>query len=279
MHATCSAQCAAAWNVSLVNAVAVDFNKHAFLLGRRFAHQPKLVESLLPRESQEVVPDLTLDQLIEDRFTRLSAYQSLIYARRYRDRIDTVRAVDSNPEDEDSLTQVVAQQLFKLMANKDEYEVARLYTNGTFQARLAEQFKGNYSLRFHLAPPLLSSVDPTTGKAKKWELGPWVLPVFRLLAKLKRLRGTPLDIFALTKERQAEREDLTRYEADLTEICARLKPDNYATALELAKLPEKLRGYGHVKTRNRDALLARRSKLLDEFLGDTQYVAITQSAA
>jgi indolepyruvate ferredoxin oxidoreductase len=262
-----------------LNAVAVDLNKRAFLLGRRFAHQPKLVESLLPRESQEVVPDLTLDQLIEDRFTRLSAYQSLSYARRYHDHIDTVREVDSNPEDEESLTRVVAQQLFKLMAYKDEYEVARLYTDGTFQARLAEQFKGNYALRFHLAPPLLSSVDPTTGKAKKWEFGPWLLPLFRLLAKLRRLRGTPLDIFALTKERQAEREDLTRYEADLTEICARLKADNYAVAQELAKLPEKLRGYGHVKARNRDALLAKRSKLLNELRGDTQYVAITRSAA
>ena len=154
-----------------LNAVAVDFNKRAFLLGRRFAHQPKLVESLLPRESQEIVPDLTLDQLIEDRFTRLSAYQSLSYARRYHDRIGTVREVDSNPEDEDSLTRVVAQQLFKLMAYKDEYEVARLYTDGTFQARLAEQFKGKYSLRFHLAPPLLSSVDPQQAKRKK-EFGP-----------------------------------------------------------------------------------------------------------
>ena len=145
--------------------------------------------------------------------------------------------MDSAPEAEDSLTRVVAHQLFKLMAYKDEYEVARLYTNGTFQARLAKQFKGNYSLRFHLAPPLLSKADPQTGKVKKMEFGQWLLPVFRVLAKLKWLRGTRLDIFALTKDRKDEREDLARYEADLTEICAGLTPENKDAAQKLMDLP------------------------------------------
>ena len=262
-----------------LNAVAVDLNKRAFLLGRRFAHQPALVESLLPRESQEIVTDLTLDQLIEDRFERLSAYQSVSYARRYRDRVDAVRKIDSDPHTGDSLTRVVAQQLFKLMAYKDEYEVARLYTDGTFQARLAAQLKGNYSLRFHLAPPLLSKADPKTGNVKKREFGPWVMPLFRLLAKLKWLRGTPWDLFALSTERKQEREDLARYEADLAEVCETLTPDNYPAAQELLNLPEKLRGYGHVKARNRDALLARRSQLLGEFRGEIQYVEITQKSA
>ena len=262
-----------------LNAVVVDFNKRAFLLGRRFAHQPALVESLLPRESQEIVTDLTLDQLIEDRFERLSAYQSVSYARRYRDRVDAVRKIDSDPHTGDSLTRVVTQQLFKLMAYKDEYEVARLYTDGTFQARLAAQFKGNYSLRFHLAPPLLSKADPKTGNVKKREFGPWVMPLFRLLAKLKWLRGTPWDLFALSTERKQEREDLARYEADLAEVCETLTPDNYPAAQELLNLPEKLRGYGHVKARNRDALLARRSQLLGEFRGEIQYVEITQKSA
>ena len=262
-----------------LNAVAVDFNKRAFLLGRRFANQPALVESLLPRESQKIVTDLTFDQIVEDRFERLSAYQSVSYAERYRDQVEKIRKIEDDPEALDSLTRVVAQQLFKLMAYKDEYEVARLYTDGTFQARLAEQFKGDYSLRFHLAPLLLSKADPKTGKVKKREFGPWLMPLFRILAKLKWLRGTPWDIFALTTERKLEREDLARYEADLTEICGGVTPDNYPVAQELMKLPEKLRGYGHVKARNRDALLAKRSKLLDEFRGDTQYVAITRTTA
>ena len=262
-----------------LNGVAVDFNKRAFLLGRRFAHQPQLVESLLPNTTSGADTPLTLDQVIEDRFTRLIAYQSVGYARRYRDHVGAVRKIDSDADAEDSLTRVVAQQLFKLMAYKDEYEVARLYTDGTFQARLTAQFKGNYSLRFHLAPPLLSRADPQTGKVKKWEFGPWLMPLFRLLAKLKWLRGTRLDIFALTTERKQEREDLARYEADLTEICARLTADNYAAAQALAKLPEKLRGYGHVKARNRNALLASRSQRLSEFRGEIQYVEINHKNA
>jgi indolepyruvate ferredoxin oxidoreductase len=262
-----------------LNGVAVDFNKRAFLLGRRFAHQPQLVASLLPNTTSDADTPLTLDQVIEDRFTRLIAYQSVSYARRYRDHVDAVRKIDSGADAEDSLTRVVAQQLFKLMAYKDEYEVARLYTDGRFQARLTAQFKGNYSLRFHLAPPLLSRADPQTGKVKKWEFGPWLMPLFRLLAKLKWLRGTRLDIFALTSERKQEREDLARYEADLTEICASLKADNYAAAQALANLPEKLRGYGHVKARNRNALLASRSQHLREFRGEIQYVEINHKNA
>ncbi|MEL0137521.1 MAG: indolepyruvate ferredoxin oxidoreductase family protein, partial [Halieaceae bacterium] len=262
-----------------LNGVAVDFNKRAFLLGRRFAHQPQLVESLLPNTTSGADTPLTLDQVIEDRFTRLIAYQSVGYARRYHDQVDAVRKIDSDADAEDSLTRVVAQQLFKLMAYKDEYEVARLYTDGSFQARLTAQFKGNFSLRFHLAPPLLSRADPQTGKVKKREFGPWLMPLFRLLAKLKWLRGTRLDIFALTTERKQEREDLARYEADLTEICARLTADNYAAAQALAKLPEKLRGYGHVKARNRNALLASRSQRLSEFRGEIQYVEIKHKNA
>ena len=165
------------------------------------------------------------------------------------------------------------------MAYKDEYEVARLYTDGTFQARLAAQLKGNYSLRFHLAPPLLSKADPKTGNVKKREFGPWVMPLFRLLTKLKWLRGTPWDLFALSTERKQEREDLGRYEADLAEVCETLTSDNYSAAQELMKLPEKLRGFGDVKARNRNALLASRSQRLSEFRGEIQYVELTQKSA
>jgi len=130
-----------------------------------------------------------------------------------------------------------------------------------------------------LAPPLLSKVNAETGKVTKREFGMWVMHLFRLLAKLKWMRGTRLDLFALTTERRLEREDLSRFETDLKEICAGLSPDNYRTAVELAKLPEKLRGYGHIKARNREALLLRRTQLLDEFRGDVQFVVNEKSTA
>ena len=262
-----------------LNGVAVEFNKNAFLLGRRFANQPELVESLLPQESSNTDTEFTLDQVIEDRFQRLVAYQSVGYAQRYLDQIEKVRSVDRDPEAGDSLTHTVAQQLFKLMAYKDEYEVARLHSDDAFRAKLDAQFTSNYSIRFHLAPPLLSKADPNTGKVRKYEFGPWLMPVFRILAKLKWLRGTRWDVFALTSERRQEREDLARYEADLAEVCDLLAPDNYRAAQQLMKLPAKLRGYGHVKARNREALLAARSQLLSEVYGDTQYIEVTHKIA
>ena len=123
-----------------------------------------------------------------------------------------------------------------------------------------------------------SARNPKTGKVKKYEVGPWLIPVFRVLAKLKWLRGTPWDIFALTSERRQEREDLTRYQSDLTEVCERLTPDNYRAAQQLMKLPEQLRGYGHVKARNREALLAARVQLLGELHGNTQYVEVIHNS-
>ena len=262
-----------------LNAVAVEFNKSAFLLGRRFAYQPKLVESLLPKDVAETDMGLTLDAVVDDRFQRLVAYQSVNYAQHYRDQIEKVRGIDSEPEAVGSLTHAVAQQLFKLMAYKDEYEVARLYSDGAFRARLDAQFTGNYSLRFHLAPPVISKADPKTGKVAKREFGMWMMYLFRLLAKLKWARGSRLDIFALTTERRLEREDLVRYEVDLKEICAGMNTHNYGTAVELAKLPEKLRGYGHIKARNREALLLRRNQLLNDFRGNVQFVEIKEKKA
>jgi len=262
-----------------LNGMAVEFNKNAFLLGRRFANQPELVESLLPQEFLNADYDFTLDQLVEDRFQRLVAYQSVGYAKRYLDQIEKVRSVDSDPEADDSLTHTVAQQLFKLMAYKDEYEVARLHSDEAFRAKIEAQFTGNYSVRFHLAPPIFSRANPKTGKVKKYEFGPWLMPVFRILAKLKWLRGTRWDVFALTSERKQEREDLARYQADLAEVCDRLKPDNYAAAQQLMRLPEQLRGYGHVKARNREALLSARSQLLSEFHDDAPYVEVIQQSA
>ena len=145
--------------------------------------------------------------------------------------------------------------------------MARLHSDEAFRAEIDAQFTGNYSVRFHVAPPLISRPNPETGKVKKYEFGPWLLLVFRILAKLKCLRGTRWDVFALTSERRQEREDLARYQADLANVCDRLTPENYRTAQQLMRLPEHLRGYGHVKARRRETLISARSQLLSEFQG------------
>src|SRR5258708_6725224 len=136
------------------------------------------------------------------------------------------------------------------MAYKDEYEVARLYTSGEFRRNLEQQFEGDYTLQFHLAPPLLAPRDKRTGELQKRAFGPWVFRAFTVLARLRRLRGTAFDIFGRTEERRMERRLIDEYEAIIRELAAALGPDNHAIAVELARLPEQMRGYGHIKERN-----------------------------
>ena len=151
------------------------------------------------------------------------------------------------------------------MAYKDEYEVARLYAESDFLARVARQFDGRYELRFHLAPPILGDRDPATGQLKKREFGPWMLSVFRLLARLRRLRGTPFDLFAHSAERRTERRLIGEYESVLDEIALRLSPANHAVAVALAGLPLEIRGFGHVKEANLARAKARESVLIGDF--------------
>ena len=255
-----------------LNGVAVDFNRQAFLWGRRYAHQPEkvLAAAGLGGERQDgegEAGDDSVDALIADRVERLTAYQDERYARRYADRLAAVRAADPRPEAADSVTRAAARALYKLMAYKDEYEVARLYADPAFLAGLHEQFEGKLRLRFNLAPPLLARRDPVTGHLRKREFGPWVLPAFRLLAKLRSLRGTPLDIFGYTAERRQERADIADYLALLDEVLPKLAEDNYPLVAELAALPLQLRGFGHVKDRNRDQLAPRRERLLAQLRG------------
>ena len=158
----------------------------------------------------------------------------------------------------------MARYFFKLMAYKDEYEVARLYTDGAFLKRLNEQFEGDYKLRFHLAPPLLAPRD-ASGKLQKRRYGPWVFSAFKLLAKMRRLRGTKLDVFGYTAERRGERKLIADYEALMREIAAKLTPANHATALDLARIPERIRGYGHVKDANLEAAKRDEAALLAAF--------------
>lgn len=160
------------------------------------------------------------------------------------------------------LAEAAARNLFTLMAYKDEYEVARLYTDGAFAKKLQQQFDGDYTLEYHLAPPLLAARDAASGEPRKHAFGPWILNVFRILAPLRRLRGTVFDIFGYTKERRMERQLIANYETTLRELAASLNPDNHALAVEIASVPAKIRGFGHIKQRNAESAKACEAELL-----------------
>jgi indolepyruvate ferredoxin oxidoreductase len=163
------------------------------------------------------------------------------------------------------LADAVARYLFKLMAYKDEYEVARLYTDGAFAKQVQNAFSGdNLRYEFHLAPPILARHDPATGLPRKMSFGPWLMPAFRVLAKLKFLRGSALDPFGRTIERQTERRLIGDYETMLDEVLARLTPDNHHLAVGLAAIPEKIRGFGHVKQRHLTAAKADEAALFEQ---------------
>jgi indolepyruvate ferredoxin oxidoreductase len=156
------------------------------------------------------------------------------------------------------------------MAYKDEYEVARLHSDGCFEQRLQESFEDGYQLKFHLAPPLFSKKDRDTGLPVKSAYGAWILTAMKLLAGLRRLRGTPLDIFGYTAERRLERQLISTYETTLQQLLAELTPDNHALALAIAALPEKIRGYGYVKERHLKQTQAEQAELLAAFRAPQQ---------
>jgi indolepyruvate ferredoxin oxidoreductase len=234
-----------------LNGVAVGLNQRAFRWGRRAAVDLTVVEA------RAIPPDTvpathrrseTIDQVIERRVAFLTEYQDAAYAARYAATVRRVREAEAATiESETALTNAVARSLFKLMAYKDEYEVARLYSETDFLRRVAGRFEGRYRLDFHLAPPLLADRDPESGHLRKRTYGPWMLHAFRILAKLRRLRGTRFDIFGHSEERRTERRLIGEYEAVLEQILHRLSADSHATAVELAALPLEIRGFGHVK--------------------------------
>jgi indolepyruvate ferredoxin oxidoreductase len=234
-----------------LNNVAVSFNQRAFRWGRRAAVEPEMVEARATPAA--AVPEShqlseTLDQTIARRVAFLTQYQDRAYAARYEAKIRRVRDAEAaRVPGSEALTEAAAKALFKLMAYKDEYEVARLYAETDFLARIAARFDGPYELRFHLAPPIFGDRDPATGHLKKREFGRRTLMLFRLLAKLRHLRGTRFDIFGRSEERRAERRLIGEYEALLDEIAASLSPANHALAVELAALPLEIRGFGHIK--------------------------------
>jgi indolepyruvate ferredoxin oxidoreductase len=208
----------------------------------------------------------SLDEIIARRAEFLTAYQDAAYARRYTDLVARVRATEAaKVPGATALTEAIARYYFKLLAVKDEYEVARLYAETDFAARVAEQFEGDYKLTFHLAPPVFNKPDPVSGEAKKSVYGPWMMGAFRVLAKLRRFRGTALDPFSRTEERKTERALPGAYEALVAELLAALAPHNHRIAVQLAQIPEQIRGYGHVKDRHLKAAKAKETELLNAF--------------
>ena len=251
-----------------LNAVAVEFNKSAFRWGRRAAVDCALVAaranppSAMPEHHR--ISD-SLDELIARRAEFLTQYQDAAYAVRYRERIARIRAAETaQMPGSTALTEAAARSLFKVMAYKDEYEVARLYAESDFLKRVAEQFEGDYTLKFHLAPPLTAGRD-AAGHLQKRAYGPRMLAAFRVLAKLRRLRGTAFDIFGRTAERRMERQLIAEYEAVLDEIASGLTAQNHATAVELAALSVEIRGFGHIKEANRERAKTKEADLLARF--------------
>ena len=254
-----------------MNGEAVAMNVAAFRYGRRAAVDPGKLESLVKPQPELENDSLRLsqsfDETVERRVAFLTAYQSARYARRYRKWVEKIRAVEAEKvPGQCGLVEAVARYLFKLMAYKDEYEVARLYSDTSFVERVKSSFDGdNLRLEFHLAPPLLARTDKATGEPKKMSFGPWMLKVFGVLAKFKFLRGTPLDPFGYSQERRTERQLIKDYEKLLTTVVAELTPYNHQAAVGLAAIPEKIRGFGPVKQRHLATAKAEEAALLEQF--------------
>ncbi|MBT7944387.1 MAG: indolepyruvate ferredoxin oxidoreductase family protein, partial [Alphaproteobacteria bacterium] len=244
-----------------LNGVAVDFNKQAFLWGRRAAFDPDAVARLVQPEKADSSME---GNFIDRRVTDLTRYQNAAYAERYSALVERAEHADA-ATGIIGLGDAVAKAYFKLLAYKDEYEVARLHSDGDFRQTLEQEFEGSIQLTFHMAPPLIARRDMVTGELKKQAFGAWMMPAFRLLAKLKGLRATPFDIFGYTTERKMERRLISEYEATVEELLAGLTPDNHALAVEIAGLAMRIRGFGHVKERNRQDAKACEERLLADF--------------
>jgi indolepyruvate ferredoxin oxidoreductase len=242
-----------------LNGASVEANKRAFEIGREAAVDPARI-----KEKVAPPPKLakTLDEMIEIRASDLAAYQDAAYANRYRAFVERARQAEQRAKSGgETFTATVARNLYKLMAIKDEYEVARLYSDGAFARRLREKFDGGFKLALHIAPPILGARNPDTGLPEKRTFGPWMFKALKLLAKGKRLRGTPFDFFGRTAERKAERALLADYEARIEKLLPALSPGNLALAAAYANVPDMIRGFGHIKAANAKKAQARYTEI------------------
>jgi indolepyruvate ferredoxin oxidoreductase len=248
-----------------LNGVSVGFNKSAFNWGRTAAHDLASVTKLTtPAKVIEFKRTQTLDDIVARRVELLTAYQDANYAQQYKSFVDQVRAEEAKLGKTTRLSEAVARYYYKLMAYKDEYEVARLYTDGAFQQKIAGMFEGDIKLKFHLAPPLLAKHD-AKGQLIKQEFGPWMMKAFGMLAKFKGLRGSALDIFGYTAERKMERALIGEYRQTVSALLPKLTAENLAQAVAIASIPEDIRGYGHVKERHFKAAKQKEAALIAAF--------------
>jgi indolepyruvate ferredoxin oxidoreductase len=265
-----------------LNGVAIEQNRRAFLWGRRAAHDSAAVERIAAGASPtaQVIrfdprKPSTLAEILAHRIGYLTQYQDAAYARRYAAAVERVKQAESALGLGDALAKAVARYLFKLMAHKDEWEVARLYARPEFRQELERAFEGDLKLRFHVAGGPFGKRDAATGRLVKREVGPWLMTAFRLMAPLRRLRGGVFDPFRNADERRLARELLAGYESDLDRIVAGLNAGNHAVAVKLASLPEKVRGYGHVRERHAHVAAKEREALLAQWQrGDGEAVAL-----
>jgi len=253
----------------VLNGTAVETNRRAFRYGRLAAHNQAALERIMgdhAEPSKASPATLPLDELIKRRTNDLTSYQDEALAQRYAARVREIDDLERRlTPSKTGLSEAVAKAYFKLLAIKDEYEVARLYTNGQFAHDVAAEFGGVARMDFHLAPPLLSRIyrEAVTGHPRKIRVPGWLaVPAFRVLASIRRIRGSRLDLFALSQERRLERRMIADYEALLDEISTRLSPSTHAIALALAQLPLEAKGYGHVKLKNIERLDKERTDLL-----------------
>jgi indolepyruvate ferredoxin oxidoreductase len=252
-----------------LNGQAVEKNKQAFDWGRRAAVDLNSVQKMaIPPQAKPESQRMsqTFEEMVERRRKYLTSYQDAAYAHRYAALVMKVQKLEAEKfPGKKALSVAVARYYFKLMAYKDEYEVARLYADSDFVKRVAAQFEGDYKLTFHLAPPIMSDVDSATGEAKKKIFGPWMMTAFGVLAKFKGLRGTVFDIFGYTAERKMERQLIADYEATLDELMGKLLADNYDVAVDIASVPEFIRGFGHVKGQHFADAKKREGELMEKF--------------
>jgi indolepyruvate ferredoxin oxidoreductase len=253
-----------------LNGAAVEMNRNAFRFGRLAAHDRAALDRIAKPKTVSVPVADTLDGLIDRRAAHLLAYQDAALAERYRAKVAWIAALErERTPGRSGLAAAVARGYHKLLAYKDEYEVARLYTDPAFKQALDTQFESYGRLEFHLAPPLLARKSRATGEPLKMRFGSWMMRAFSLLAKGKRLRGTRWDVFGYTRERRHERQLIADYEASLSDIARHLAPATHATAVALAALPEEIKGFGHVKQKNAEAAKRREAELRAELTSPT----------
>ena len=251
-----------------LNGTAVDVNLQALAWGRIAAVDANKIDALVaPYNTGEAAPAAaSFEAFVEGRAAFLADYQDRAYADRYLRLVKKVTLAEEGVlPGQTAFSWAVARNFSKLMAYKDEYEVARLFTSPEFKAQMDREFEGDYKVSLNLAPPLLPGKDATTGISPKREFGPWIFPFLRLLATMRRVRGTPFDLAGYTQERRQERQLIVTYESRIEALCDRLTPANHDLVTRIAAIPDQIRGFGHVKRGNIEKAAAESERLFDEF--------------